>query len=82
MWYFDGSLFKIFKNLNGANLEAFKTFCAKIAQIWAKKCDFGSNLTENLGDLVFGWVPSSRKIGIWMGGFSNFPAARPYPNQT
>ena len=40
------------------------------------------NLTQNLGDLVQGWVPFSLKVGICMGGVSNFPAAHPCQNQS
>ena len=35
-----------------------------------------------MGDLVYGWVLFFLEIGICMGGKSNFPAARPYQNQT
>ena len=90
-WYFNGSIFQNFlkfapyRSKFGHFLSNFRLkngkFGLKMAQIFAENCCFCMNLTQNLDDLVHGWVPFSLKVGICMGGVSNFPAAPPYQNQ-
>ena len=90
-WYLNGSIFQNFLKFApyGRKFWHFLQFSfekwkiwAKMAQIFAENCYFCMNLTQNLGDLVHGWVPFSLKVGICMGGVSNFPAAPPYQNQS
>ena len=55
--------------------------CPKIAQFFAENCYFCINLIQNLGDLVHRWIHFSWKVGICMGGASNFTATHPYQVQ-